>query len=123
LFYTDIVGNRGIVTGSGKSSSQRLFLNQILGLSAYSKKELKLAKQIEPLETVLVSFGNAKTLMNPNASHHGRYLVAENLVTGIKYAPDLPAVLHDVSFTLKAGERVGFLGCIGSFLIWICTFI
>jgi len=36
----------------------------------------------------------------------------ENLV--IKYAPDLPAVLRDVSFTLKAGERVGLLGRTGS---------
>ena len=69
----DIVGNRGI-TGSGKSSSQRLFLNQILRLSAHSKKELKLAEQVKALGTVLDSFGNAKTLMNPNASRHGRYL-------------------------------------------------
>ncbi|KAF6756229.1 multidrug resistance-associated ABC transporter [Ephemerocybe angulata] len=36
----------------------------------------------------------------------------EDLV--VKYAPDLPAVLHDVSFTLKAGERVGLLGRTGS---------
>jgi chitin synthase len=70
---TDVLGNRGI-TGSGKSSRQRLFLNQILRLSAYSKKELKLAEQIKSLETVLDSFGNAKTLMNPNASRDGRYL-------------------------------------------------
>jgi chitin synthase len=33
-----------------------------------------LTKQVKALETVLVSFGNAKTLMNPNASRHGRYL-------------------------------------------------
>ena len=70
---TNIVGNRGI-TGSGKSSSQRLSLNQILRLSAYSKKELKLAEQIKAFDIVLVSFGNAKTLMNPNASRHGQYL-------------------------------------------------
>jgi chitin synthase len=35
---------------------------------------LKLAEQIKALGTVLDSFGNAKTLMNPNASRHGRYL-------------------------------------------------
>jgi chitin synthase len=35
--FTDVVGNRDI-TGSGKPSSQRLFLNQILRLSTYSKK-------------------------------------------------------------------------------------
>ncbi|KAJ7717556.1 P-loop containing nucleoside triphosphate hydrolase protein [Mycena metata] len=39
-------------------------------------------------------------------------VVVEDLV--IKYAPDLPAVLHDVSFELKAGERVGLVGRTGS---------
>jgi len=33
-----------------------------------------LAEQIKALGNVLDSFGNAKTLMNPNASRHGRYL-------------------------------------------------
>ena len=50
----------------------------------------------------------------PSSTQNDTLLVAENLV--IKYAPDLPAVLHDVSFTLKAGERVGLLGRTGSFL-------
>lgn len=53
----------------------------------------------------------------------------ENLV--IKYAPDLPAVLQDVSFTLKAGERVGLLGRTGSgkstlamsILRFVCCFL
>ena len=48
----------------------------------------------------------------PSSTQNDALLVAENLV--IKYAPDLPAVLHDVSFTLKAGERVGLLGRTGS---------
>ena len=64
---------RGI-TGSGKTASLRLFLTQVLWLSAHSKKEFKLAEQSKALSTVLDSFGNAKTLMNPNASRHGRYL-------------------------------------------------
>ncbi|PPQ77158.1 hypothetical protein CVT25_010786 [Psilocybe cyanescens] len=67
------VVSRGI-TGSGKSSSLRLFVDQVLRLSTHSKKELKLSEQIKALYTVLDSFGNAKTLMNPNASRHGRYL-------------------------------------------------
>ena len=49
-------------------------MNQILRLSSHSKKEAKLAEQIQALGTLLDSFGNAKTLMNPNASRHGRYL-------------------------------------------------
>ncbi|KAL0950335.1 hypothetical protein HGRIS_010306 [Hohenbuehelia grisea] len=64
---------RGI-TGAGKSSSVRLFINQILRLSTHSKKEAKVSAQIKALSTVLDSFGNAKTLVNPNASRHGRYL-------------------------------------------------
>ena len=36
----------------------------------------------------------------------------ENLA--VKYSPELPAVLNNVSFTLKAGERVGLLGRTGS---------
>ncbi|KAJ7591990.1 P-loop containing nucleoside triphosphate hydrolase protein [Mycena floridula] len=39
-------------------------------------------------------------------------IIVEDLT--IKYAPDLPAVLHHVSFTLKAGERVGLVGRTGS---------
>ena len=49
----------------------------------------------------------------PSNSEIDSLLVVENLI--IKYAPDLPAVLHDVSFTSKAGERVGLLGRTGSF--------
>ncbi|KAI0672201.1 multidrug resistance-associated ABC transporter [Trametes maxima] len=39
-------------------------------------------------------------------------LVVEDLT--VKYAPELPAVLHGVSFALKAKERVGLLGRTGS---------
>jgi ABC-type multidrug transport system fused ATPase/permease subunit len=57
----------------------------------------------------------------PSNTGNDSILVVQNLV--IKYAPDLPAVLHDVSFSLKAGERVGLLGRTGSFLIWIRTLV
>ncbi|GBE87310.1 ATP-dependent bile acid permease [Sparassis crispa] len=39
-------------------------------------------------------------------------IAVEDLV--IKYSPELPAVLHGVSFTLKAKERIGLLGRTGS---------
>ncbi|EMD40311.1 glycosyltransferase family 2 protein [Gelatoporia subvermispora B] len=64
---------RGI-TASGKTYGSQLLINQVLRLSAHSKKEAKLAEQIRALTPVLDSFGNAKTLINPNASRHGRYL-------------------------------------------------
>ncbi|KIJ08328.1 hypothetical protein PAXINDRAFT_89012, partial [Paxillus involutus ATCC 200175] len=53
---------RGI-TGSGKSTSARLLMDQVLRLSAHSKKELKVASQIKAFHTLLDSFGNAKTVM------------------------------------------------------------
>ena len=46
----------------------------MLKLSSHSKKEAKLASQIKALSPLLDSFGNAKTLINANASRHGRYL-------------------------------------------------
>jgi ABC-type multidrug transport system fused ATPase/permease subunit len=48
----------------------------------------------------------------PSSSNNNSLLVVENLT--IKYAPELPSVLHDISFILKAGERVGLLGRTGS---------
>jgi ABC-type multidrug transport system fused ATPase/permease subunit len=38
-------------------------------------------------------------------------LTLENVV--VKYAPELPAVLQGISFSLKAGERVGLVGRTG----------
>ncbi|EIW76465.1 glycosyltransferase family 2 protein [Coniophora puteana RWD-64-598 SS2] len=67
------VVSRGI-TGSGKSSTNRLLVDQLLRLSAHSKKEQRIASQIKSFETLLDAFGNAKTAQNPNASRHTRYL-------------------------------------------------
>lgn len=48
-----------------------------------------------------------------STSSNGDALISvENLV--VKYAPELPAVLHNVSFKIKAKERVGLLGRTGS---------
>ena len=77
-------------------------------LSAYSSLDL-------PQEPPTVIGSHRVPAYWPSNSENDSLLVAENLV--IKYAPDLPAVLHDVSFTLKAGERVGLLGRTGSFPI------
>ncbi|KAF7365100.1 putative multidrug resistance-associated ABC transporter [Mycena venus] len=48
----------------------------------------------------------------PSTSRKEDLLTLENVV--VKYAPDLPAVLHGISFSLKAGERVGLVGRTGS---------
>ncbi|KAK0184808.1 hypothetical protein F5146DRAFT_1073739 [Armillaria mellea] len=48
----------------------------------------------------------------PSSSENNSLIAVENLV--VKYSPELPAVLQDISFTLKAGERIGLLGRTGS---------
>jgi ABC-type multidrug transport system fused ATPase/permease subunit len=48
----------------------------------------------------------------PSSSNKDALIRVENLT--IKYAPNLPAVLHDVSFSLGGRERVGLLGRTGS---------
>ncbi|KAJ7057932.1 hypothetical protein C8F01DRAFT_1255822 [Mycena amicta] len=48
----------------------------------------------------------------PSSAANDALIVAENV--SIKYAPDLPSVIQDVSFSLRAGERVGLLGRTGS---------
>ena len=48
----------------------------------------------------------------PSSSNEENMLVVENLI--VKYSPELPAVLHGISFTLRGRERVGLLGRTGS---------
>ncbi|KAG8937086.1 hypothetical protein FRC02_006286 [Tulasnella sp. 418] len=64
---------RGIAA-SGKSYNARLLTNQLLRLSTHSKRDAKVAEQIKALHTLLDSFGQAKTALNPSASRHNRYL-------------------------------------------------
>ncbi|KAF8549445.1 P-loop containing nucleoside triphosphate hydrolase protein [Imleria badia] len=60
---------------SGKSETQRLAIKTLLELSVSNpgKKGSKLATQVPAAEFVIESFGNARTLFNPNASRFGKY--------------------------------------------------
>ena len=46
------------------------------------------------------------------ASDSQNLIVVDGLT--VKYAPELPSVLHNISFALKGGERIGLLGRTGS---------
>ncbi|KAF8205407.1 multidrug resistance-associated ABC transporter [Mycena galopus ATCC 62051] len=65
-----------------------------------------------PQEPPAVIESNRPPAYWPSSAKNDSLIVAENLTT--RYAPDLPAVLQDVSFSLKAGERIGLLGRTGS---------
>ncbi|KAK1234699.1 hypothetical protein PQX77_002096 [Marasmius sp. AFHP31] len=62
-------------TGSGKSESRCLAIKSILELSVSNPgtKGSKLSSQVPAADFVLESFGNARTLVNPNASRFGKY--------------------------------------------------
>ncbi|KAG6809740.1 hypothetical protein H0H92_014907 [Tricholoma furcatifolium] len=65
-----------------------------------------------PQEPPAVIKSNRPPAHWPSSSDNDSFVVVEDLT--IKYAPDLPAVLKSVSFSLKAGESVGILGRTGS---------
>ncbi|KAJ7179617.1 hypothetical protein C8R46DRAFT_1074274 [Mycena filopes] len=65
-----------------------------------------------PQEPPAVIESNRPPAYWPSSSQNDSLIVAENV--SIKYAPDLPAVLQNISFSLKAGERIGLLGRTGS---------
>ncbi|KAJ3510325.1 hypothetical protein NLJ89_g4744 [Agrocybe chaxingu] len=77
-------------TGSGKSENRRLAIKSLLELSVSNpgKKGSKLANQVPAAEFVLETFGNARTLFNPNASRFGKYTELQfserGRLTGVK---------------------------------------
>ncbi|CAG8549614.1 9528_t:CDS:2 [Diversispora eburnea] len=62
------------ITGSGKTATQGHLLSQLLLLSTHTKKEAKIANQIQNVQIILEAFGNSKTVQNINASRFGKYL-------------------------------------------------
>ncbi|PWN43013.1 hypothetical protein IE81DRAFT_346989 [Ceraceosorus guamensis] len=61
-------------TNSGKTFASKLLTQQLLRLSSNAtKREAKLADQVRSFDTILNSFGAAKTKSNGNASRHGKY--------------------------------------------------
>ncbi|KAF7346282.1 ATP-dependent bile acid permease [Mycena sanguinolenta] len=65
-----------------------------------------------PQEPPAVIESNRPPAYWPSSSSNTDLLVVEDLE--VKYAPNLPSVLHRISFALKARERVGILGRTGS---------
>ncbi|BGP29363.1 hypothetical protein JCM10296v2_001102 [Rhodotorula toruloides] len=62
------------LSGSGSSSQQHLVTAQLLRLSTSGKKDTRLAEQVQALQTLLTSFGCAKTQQNPSATRFSSLL-------------------------------------------------
>ncbi|KAJ7187807.1 hypothetical protein C8R46DRAFT_876839 [Mycena filopes] len=65
-----------------------------------------------PQEPPAIIESNRPPAYWPSSSGNDTLMSVENLA--VKYSPELPAVLQDISFTLKAGERIGLVGRTGS---------
>lgn len=64
-----------------------------------------------PQEPPAIIESNRPPAYWPSSADNDSLISVEDLV--VKYAPDLPSVLHGISFSLKARERVGLLGRTG----------
>lgn len=62
------------LSGSGSTTQRHLFTSQLLRLSTFNKKDARISEQVAALETLLSSFGSAKTALNPSASRHSTFL-------------------------------------------------
>ncbi|CAJ0763457.1 304_t:CDS:1, partial [Entrophospora sp. SA101] len=60
-------------SGGGKSEARKLLVKELIALSSHQKKESRIQNQVPASEFILESFGNAKTLINNNASRFGKY--------------------------------------------------
>ncbi|KAI9321060.1 chitin synthase [Dichotomocladium elegans] len=61
------------ITGSGKSFSRQHLVNQLTLLSTHSKREAKIAQQIQNAAIIVESFGHARTVQNSHASKLGMF--------------------------------------------------
>ncbi|KAF7731239.1 hypothetical protein EC973_000655 [Apophysomyces ossiformis] len=64
-------------SGSGKSTTHRHLLDELLLLSTHTRREEKLQRQIISANTILEVFGVAATPDNPTASRLGKYQVLQ----------------------------------------------
>ncbi|GAA5944109.1 uncharacterized protein JCM15063_005316 [Sporobolomyces koalae] len=78
----------------------------------YTQLELSLVA-VERIREYSLIEQEAPEIIEPRPPAHWPQgeIVVKNL--HIRYAPELPDVLHDLSFTIKKGERIGLVGATG----------
>lgn len=117
----DVIYRRGVLglsrmDHSGIESQVSLITHQtiLLSLNVCSAVERVVEYLDLPQEPpAIIESSRPPAYWPSSTSSNGDALISvENLV--VKYAPESPAVLHNVSFKIKAKERVGLLGRTGS---------
>ncbi|CCG83581.1 Abc transporter [Taphrina deformans PYCC 5710] len=109
----------------GKHRDSGLIGFSLATASGFSVTLLNLIRALNEMEVELNSFeriqeysglpqeppDNAAEQVSPSWPRSGD-LIVQNLC--VKYSPDTPEILKDISFTLKAGEKIGVVGRSGS---------
>ena len=112
-FHYECVLGMPYVHGLGVGSQVRFLSFQVTLLSdpQFSSVE-RVVEYLElPQEPPAIIESQRPPAYWPSSTTKDPLIHVENLV--IKYAPDLPPVLHDVSFSLQSKERIGLLGRTG----------
>ncbi|KAF7346860.1 hypothetical protein MSAN_01825400 [Mycena sanguinolenta] len=114
-FLADSAGLAGLAITSALSFTISVFWACRLSISL--EMDLNAVERVVeylglPQEPPAIIDSNRPPAYWPSNAQNDSLIVAENLT--VKYAPELPAVLQDISFRLKAGERVGLIGRTGS---------
>ncbi|KAF9007209.1 multidrug resistance-associated ABC transporter [Cyathus striatus] len=112
LFSVSTLSNSAGLAGVCITSAMAFTTSVYWACRQWTTLELDLNLDL-PQEPPAIIESNRTPAYWPSSSNNGTLISIENLV--VRYAPELPAVLQDVSFTLKAGERVGLLGRTGEY--------
>ena len=88
------------------------YLSRAQTIDRFSSSVERVVEYLDlPQEPPAIIESNRPPAYWPSSADNSSLLVVEDLV--IKYSPELPAVLHGISFSLKSRERVGLLGRTG----------
>ncbi|KAJ7147242.1 hypothetical protein C8R46DRAFT_1129771 [Mycena filopes] len=119
LFSVALLPNNAGLAGLAITSALTFSGNVYWACRAWTDLELDLnavERVVEytklPQESPAIIEGHRTPAYWPSSADNSALVVVEDL--NLKYAPGLPTVLHNISFQLKAGERVGLVGRTGS---------
>ncbi|KAF8324040.1 ATP-binding cassette transporter [Clavulina sp. PMI_390] len=124
LLSAAVIGSTGVVILLNKDISAAMAGFALVFASNITSDMLFMARRFVGLEQSMVALERVNEYSNlpreaseyieprpPTAWPQEGKLDVEDLV--IRYAPDLPDVLHDISFTVEPGSKIGVLGRTG----------
>ncbi|KAG0358136.1 chitin synthase-domain-containing protein [Gamsiella multidivaricata] len=104
------------ITGSGKTTSQRYLVQQLIRLGTKSSQTSKIGTQVRAATDILEAFGNCPSDHGPNASCHSLYLELQFKARGRLFGAKL------LPFMLNQDKVTNAQSHLGSFQIFYSMF-